>query len=148
MSPKKPLSRQFICTPFHSICPNADFFSTHSSRNIRHVIHLKLQSELAVEGSDLLSPALRFPSFPHSADFRFATLVAGLNLVTAFDVPHSVAKGPNLETEQEVLEFDFVGNPAFPSRYAIFHMFFDLDDCFFLPVFQNGNFRRDMNGLL
>ncbi|GBM43122.1 hypothetical protein AVEN_222177-1 [Araneus ventricosus] len=44
-------------------------------------IHLKFQSVLAVAESVLLSPstaALRSPySFPQSADFRFATLVAG-----------------------------------------------------------------------
>ncbi|GBO32811.1 hypothetical protein AVEN_248469-1 [Araneus ventricosus] len=57
-----------------SICPNTDFLSTHSSRKIRHVIHLKLQSVLAEGESDILSPstaALRSPySFPHLEDFR------------------------------------------------------------------------------
>ncbi|GBN03167.1 hypothetical protein AVEN_122921-1 [Araneus ventricosus] len=67
------------------------FFSTHSSRKIRHVIHLKLQSALAVGESDLLSPstaALRFPPFP--------TKVAssqGPNLVKSVDVPTALAKG-------------------------------------------------------
>ncbi|GBL96436.1 hypothetical protein AVEN_43746-1 [Araneus ventricosus] len=33
------------------------FFPTHSSRQIHHVIHLKLQSGLAVGESDLLLPS-------------------------------------------------------------------------------------------
>ncbi|GBM14526.1 hypothetical protein AVEN_101168-1 [Araneus ventricosus] len=47
-----------------SICPNTGVSLTHSSKKIRHVIHLKLQSALAVGESDVLSPStagLRFP---------------------------------------------------------------------------------------
>ncbi|GBN90530.1 hypothetical protein AVEN_272270-1 [Araneus ventricosus] len=49
------------------ICPNTGFSPTHSSRKIRRIIHLKLQSALAVGESDLLYPsaaALRSPIPP------------------------------------------------------------------------------------
>ncbi|GBN00671.1 hypothetical protein AVEN_201172-1 [Araneus ventricosus] len=53
-------------------------------------IHLKSQIALAVGESDLLPPStadLRSPySFLHSADFRFATLVAVCRSIQSFDV--------------------------------------------------------------
>ncbi|GBO34510.1 hypothetical protein AVEN_39881-1 [Araneus ventricosus] len=56
----------------------------------RHVIHLKLQSALAVEESDLLSPstaALRSPSIsPTQRISDKVTASRGPNLVKSFDV--------------------------------------------------------------
>ncbi|GBM90352.1 hypothetical protein AVEN_176460-1 [Araneus ventricosus] len=110
----------------HSICLSQHcFFSVHSSRKIRHVHSSEVA--LGVGQSDVLSPStadLRSPySSPHSADFGFATLVAGCRSSQSFDVPANLAKGLAKKSAYELSEFDLVGNPTFPSRYAISHRF-------------------------
>ncbi|GBO34432.1 hypothetical protein AVEN_171975-1 [Araneus ventricosus] len=67
---------------FPLICPNTDFFLPPIQvQKSDTSIHLKFQSALLVGDSDLFPPstaALRAAYyFLHSADFRFATLVAG-----------------------------------------------------------------------
>ncbi|GBN61859.1 hypothetical protein AVEN_52337-1 [Araneus ventricosus] len=109
------LSRQFISSPFHSICPSTGFFHPFKSKN---------QARRSFESPKFDTTAsLSPPIFPHSADFRLDSLVAGSHSSQTFDLPLPSHQGPNLESEQEVLEFDFVGNPDFPSRYAVFHWF-------------------------
>ncbi|GBM50593.1 hypothetical protein AVEN_70232-1 [Araneus ventricosus] len=80
-----------------SICPNT-VFSTHSSRKIRHAIHLKLQSALAV-GRELSSLTLyscsSIPLFPPRSGFPIKLASSrGPNLVKSFHVPTTLAKGP------------------------------------------------------
>ncbi|GBM66037.1 hypothetical protein AVEN_39590-1 [Araneus ventricosus] len=93
-----------------------------------HVIHLRLQSALAIEGAKTAPPtaALQSPLFPpHTqriSDFLLSK--RGPNLVRSFGVPPNLVRGNKFESEHEVLEFDFVGIPSSPSRYANFHQSF------------------------
>ncbi|GBM54436.1 hypothetical protein AVEN_275637-1 [Araneus ventricosus] len=54
------LSWEFICTPFHSICPKTSFFSIHSSRKMRPVIHgsSKVCFETRIKVAEFYPPTL------------------------------------------------------------------------------------------
>ncbi|GBM02314.1 hypothetical protein AVEN_138440-1 [Araneus ventricosus] len=129
-----------------SIWTKTGFFPTIQVEKSGTSIHRKFQSALAVGKSDRLSHStadLRSPySFPHSADFRFATLVAGYRSSQSFDALTSLAK----KFAHELPEFGLVGNPTFQSRYAIFHRFSTLTNVCFLLVFQTFRFGRHRNG--
>ncbi|GBM69770.1 hypothetical protein AVEN_217373-1 [Araneus ventricosus] len=92
----------------------------------RHVIHFRLQSALAI-GEAKISPSttsLRSPLFPPTQRIsNFLPSNRGPNLVRSFDVPPTLVRGSKLESENEVLQFDFVGIPSSPSRYANSHQF-------------------------
>ncbi|GBN43004.1 hypothetical protein AVEN_94068-1 [Araneus ventricosus] len=92
------------------------------------------QSALAVWESDLLSPSTA--ALP-SALRGFQICYPGLDLVKSFEVPTTLAKGPTKDLEHELLEFGLVGNPTFPSRYAIFHRFSTLTIAFSFPCSKN-----------
>ncbi|GBO44675.1 hypothetical protein AVEN_269997-1, partial [Araneus ventricosus] len=47
-----------------------------------------------------------------------------------------LVRGLKWESAHEAPEFDFVGIPAFPSHYAIFHQFLKLTIAFSFPKFQ------------
>ncbi|GBM36252.1 hypothetical protein AVEN_71958-1 [Araneus ventricosus] len=81
--------------------------------------HLKFQNALAVGQRYLLSPfpaALRYSySFPHSADFRFDTLVAGCRSSQSFDVPNNLAKVHAKKSAHELPEFGLSEIRLFPA---------------------------------
>ncbi|GBN90330.1 hypothetical protein AVEN_57112-1 [Araneus ventricosus] len=113
-----------------------------------HTFQSKNQARHSLEAPKYDITALRFPSYFLTQ--RISDWVAsspGPILVKSFDLPLPSHQGPTLESAQEVLEFDLVGNPAFEAA-MLFSIVFDLDDCFFLPVFQNENIGIDMNSLL
>ncbi|GBN00328.1 hypothetical protein AVEN_187131-1 [Araneus ventricosus] len=72
----------------------------------------------------------------------------GPNLGKPFDVPLASYRGLKLESTHEVMDFELFGIPPLKIISPKFHMFFDLGDCFFLPVFQKFHFGMDVNGPL
>ncbi|GBN11781.1 Retinal-specific ATP-binding cassette transporter [Araneus ventricosus] len=60
-------------------------------------------------------------------------LKKGSDLVKSFEVPTTLAKGLTKDSAHELPEIGLVGNPVFPSRYAIFHRFSNLTIVFLLP---------------
>ncbi|GBL87565.1 hypothetical protein AVEN_165172-1 [Araneus ventricosus] len=123
---------------FHAICPKPVFSPPIFIEKSRHVIHLRLQSALAVgERSSFPLPPLFDSPTPQISDFLASK--RGLNLVRSFDVPPTLTYllGPKLESAHEVLDFDFVGIPASPSRYANFHRFIKLTISFSFPCSKN-----------
>ncbi|GBO38771.1 hypothetical protein AVEN_214155-1 [Araneus ventricosus] len=74
----------------YAICPKACFFLTHSSRNIRHVIH---------GGSKVRYRRSSIPLL-HTADFRFSSLEPGsqsrqkCSLIYLFKEKHTTEKTP------------------------------------------------------
>ncbi|GBM54577.1 hypothetical protein AVEN_157078-1 [Araneus ventricosus] len=135
-----------------SICPNTVFFPSIEVEKSGRSIHLKFQSALAVGESDLLyssAAALHSPySSPHSADSDLLHSWQDPDLVKSFEVPTTLAEDPAKDSAHELPEFGLVGNPTFPSRYAIFHRFSILSLVFSLPCTKISIFGRDMNGLL
>ncbi|GBM71884.1 hypothetical protein AVEN_136707-1 [Araneus ventricosus] len=99
--------------PFH--LSQDCFFFTHSSRKIRHTIHLRLQSGLprAVVGAisllPLFDPPIPLPTWRVS-DFLASS--RGLNLGRTFNLAATLARGPKLESALEVLDWEFVGIPS------------------------------------
>ncbi|GBL99865.1 hypothetical protein AVEN_162857-1 [Araneus ventricosus] len=57
----------------------------------------------------------------------------GSNLGSSFSVPLLSHQNPKLESAYEVLDFEFVGIPALPFRYANFHLFLKLVTAFSFP---------------
>ncbi|GBL91327.1 hypothetical protein AVEN_203480-1 [Araneus ventricosus] len=97
----------------------------------RRVIHLRLQSESSIPGIP-----------PHTHTQRISDFLPskrGPNLVCAFDVPPTLVRGSKLESAHEVLESDFIGIPASPSRYANFHQFLKLRIAFSFPCSKNSS---------
>ncbi|GBN63016.1 hypothetical protein AVEN_173754-1 [Araneus ventricosus] len=96
-----------------SIWPKTGFFPPIQVEKSGTSIHLKFQSAQAVGESDLLSrstTAFRSPYFfPHSADFRFATLVAGCRSSHSFE-------GLSKISAHELPDFGLVANPTIQSR--------------------------------
>ncbi|GBM83915.1 hypothetical protein AVEN_125627-1 [Araneus ventricosus] len=81
------------------------FFSTHSSRKIRHVIHSKLQSCTTTRSTNpYSSPNRRISDFLASS--------RGLNLGRPFDLAATLARGSKLASAQEMMDFEFVGIPS------------------------------------
>ncbi|GBM66351.1 hypothetical protein AVEN_69099-1 [Araneus ventricosus] len=67
----------------------------------------------------------------------FLTSSRGPNVGGYFYVPLPSHRGPTLELAHEVLDFEFVGIPALPFRYANFHRFLKLTIAFSFPCSKN-----------
>ncbi|GBO11439.1 hypothetical protein AVEN_44506-1 [Araneus ventricosus] len=74
-----------------------------------------------------------------STPFRVSFLPStrGINVVRPFDLTATLARSPKLESTHEVLDFEFVGIPASPSRYANLHRFLKLAIAFSFPCSKN-----------
>ncbi|GBM03529.1 hypothetical protein AVEN_95420-1 [Araneus ventricosus] len=110
----------------HAICPKLVFFPAHFNRKIqaRH----SLEASKCAGGRGESKDRYRRSSIPTTPPptQRISDLLPskrGDNLFKSFDVPSSLVRGLKWELAHEALEFDFVGIPTFPSRYAIFHQF-------------------------
>ncbi|GBM08452.1 hypothetical protein AVEN_267720-1 [Araneus ventricosus] len=116
------------------------FFPIHFNRKIQ-ARHLFEASKCAgARGSDL-PPLFNPPINPSTRQIsNFLASKRGPNLVRSFDVPPTLVRGPKLESVHEVLEFDFVGIPASPSRYANFHRCLKLTIAFSFPCSKNSSF--------
>ncbi|GBM00039.1 hypothetical protein AVEN_53623-1 [Araneus ventricosus] len=102
------------------------FESKNEGRHLR-----RLQSAL---------PPLFNPPYFSSFIRRISDFLAssrGPNLGRSFDVPLPSHRGPKLESAHEVLDFEFVGIPALPFRYANFHQFLKLSIAFSFPCSRN-----------
>ncbi|GBM42895.1 hypothetical protein AVEN_240828-1 [Araneus ventricosus] len=107
---------------------------------MRHVIHggSKVCFETRLEVAEFYLP----PLLSLRGRFRVSFLPSkrGLNVDICFDVPLPSHRGPKLESEREVLDFEFVGIPALPFRCANFHRFLKLTIAFSVRV----HFGRDV----
>ncbi|GBL91342.1 hypothetical protein AVEN_203493-1 [Araneus ventricosus] len=83
--------------------------------------------------------ALRSPYFssPTRRISNFLASSRGHSLGRFFDMPLPSHRGPKLESAHEVLDFEFVGIPALPFRYANFHLFLKLTIAFSFPCSKN-----------
>ncbi|GBN30373.1 hypothetical protein AVEN_209106-1 [Araneus ventricosus] len=93
---------------------------------MRHVVHggSNVCFETRFKVAEFYPPPLHL-----RGKFRVSFLPStrGLNVSISFDLPLPSNRGPKLESAHEVLDFEFVGIPALPFRYAIDHSIFRLE---------------------
>ncbi|GBO42614.1 hypothetical protein AVEN_40087-1 [Araneus ventricosus] len=105
------------------------FFPTHCNRKILARHSLEASKCVGSRGEQRSLPYRRFsiPTIPPTQlIYNFLPSKRGANLTKSFDVPPSLVRCLKWVSAHEVLEFDFVGIPTFPSRYANFHQFLKL----------------------
>ncbi|GBM94311.1 hypothetical protein AVEN_29818-1 [Araneus ventricosus] len=105
---------------------------------MRHVIHGG--SRLRYHYPSILpTGALRSPYFssPTRRISDFLASSRGLNLGRSSVVPLPLHRDPKLESAHEVLDFEFIGIPALPFRYANFLRFLKLTITFSFPCSKN-----------
>ncbi|GBN68784.1 hypothetical protein AVEN_118827-1, partial [Araneus ventricosus] len=126
----------------HAICPKTVFFSTHFNRKIQAHHSFEAPNCAGHRESKDRSPYRRSstPTIPPTQRISdFLSSKRGPNLVRSFDVPPTLVQGSKLESAHEVLDFDFVGIPTSPSRYAHFHLFLKLTIAFSFPCSKNSS---------
>ncbi|GBN06293.1 hypothetical protein AVEN_184759-1 [Araneus ventricosus] len=120
----------------------SSYFAPRFNRKILARHSLEASKCASGRGSTDRSPYRRssIPTIPPTQRISdFLPSKRGAHLVKSFDVSPSLVRGLKWESAHEVLEFDFVGIPAFPSRYANFHQFLKLTIAFSFPCSENSS---------
>ncbi|GBN41771.1 hypothetical protein AVEN_237511-1 [Araneus ventricosus] len=78
-------------------------------------------------------PPIQVQKSDTSIHLKFQSALQSLGLVKSIEVPITLAKDPTKDSANEVPEFGFVGNPTFPSRFAVYHRFSTLILVFSFP---------------